>query len=959
MNNVIEYTCFIASPGDTREERDSCEEVFNDINNGIGRSLGFRLSTLRWENDVYSSIADYGQDVINKQIDTKYDLFLGIMKSRFGTPTPVAGSGTEEEFNNAFEKWKSREIDNIFFFFGNTQKSLNDIDPDQLKQVREFKERIQKQGVVPMEYVDLEDFKRQLKRNLENYFNNNRPRKRKGAKQDSKALINAKVVSYNYRKLWETAISLLYKNAATQQIYTKLTKSKNRFNKVIFPQEHVISHLMTKEPLTKEKAELFALAVSDIGQIPSYYNNYHKDDTELNKLPIWNQLMTREETLRGSKNQLDIVDDASTFEQIQRYLFHLDFPEAKDLICKWAPKGHWVQSKAMRMAVYPELCNFATDLLSKVIANEKNPTEKLFEVILANFISRQWSKPYSIEEFWKYGIDGQGDLLNCMMSSLRGKEEKPKRRNWIGTTYHLGDGHGDYCKSLRILQFIIDSGIYLNLPGTYMFEIASWYRVFTNLYEHFPYPCFFYSIQYDDKAVLRRIGEDFAYNEQLQDFNQDILSKSLTAIITPDTPPSFINGILNITAAMYVAVDEDIWFNLFLETVFDEFCKKIKSKNEELLYNVKFAVGSIKKTDNIKVILQRLLGLLHENENVVSDIIVNNLMVDRLSASCLNDVDLHFDNYLSPDALDLLDTFHRANILPEGIRNDLVQVILDANVDEIPKDRVVLYQLTNLTYDDHEAIEKVKQRYLSMDIWHCGVLSDNEFGWTEPKYIRLNLLNNKVSWNDEQFELIKQNLIKNVAAYDKIHGRLHEDSFMKTTQIRYLSDMLKYIDGLNDVRKTSLNSVRDDVERLLAYRTHYEDNIDFMMSDQSAEVDYAFANIYESVQARGVEYCKHDLDFLIDRAIMKLPIAMTRNLRCIKFIMDIKSKEMLNAGYDKKLNKILSAYQNSDSWKSLDLRFAFNYLYSIAKKLDEETLLHKDNAQFWLKKSFVKKFVVD
>ena len=35
------------------------------------------------------------------------------MKSRFGTPTPVAGSGTEEEFNNAFEKWKSREIDNI------------------------------------------------------------------------------------------------------------------------------------------------------------------------------------------------------------------------------------------------------------------------------------------------------------------------------------------------------------------------------------------------------------------------------------------------------------------------------------------------------------------------------------------------------------------------------------------------------------------------------------------------------------------------------------------------------------------------------------------------------------------------------------------------------------------------------------------------------------------------------
>ena len=102
------------------------------------------------------------------------------------------------------------------------------------------------------------------------------------------------------------------------------------------------------------------------------------------------------------------------------------------------------QSKAMRMAVYPELCDSAMDLLNKVIAKEKNPSEKLFEVIIANFISRQWPRPYSTEEFWKYGIDGQGDLLNSMMSSLRGKEEKPKRRNWIGSTHHFGDTNEDF-----------------------------------------------------------------------------------------------------------------------------------------------------------------------------------------------------------------------------------------------------------------------------------------------------------------------------------------------------------------------------------------------------------------------------------------------------------------------------------------------------------------------------------
>ena len=91
---------------------------------------------------------------------------------------------------------------------------------------------------------------------------------------------------------------------------------------------------------------------------------------------------------------------------------------------------------------------------------------------------------------------------------------------------------------------------------------------------------------------------------------------------------------------------------------------------------------------------------------------------------------------------------------------------------------------------------------------------------------------------------------------------------------------------------------------------------------------------------------------------MKRPIALTRNLRCIKFIMDIKRNEILQAGYDKKLNKLLFVYMDSSSWQSLDLRFAFNYLHSIAKSLDEENMLSKECAQFWLNNSFVNNFVI-
>ncbi len=91
-----------------------------------------------------------------------------------------------------------------------------------------------------------------------------------------------------------------------------------------------------------------------------------------------------------------------------------------------------------------------------------------------------------------------------------------------------------------------------------------------------------------------------------------------------------------------------------------------------------------------------------------------------------------------------------------------------------------------------------------MDIWHCGLLSNEEFGWTEPMYIRLNLLNDKITWNDNEFEIIKDNLINNVSKYNKAHKTLHEDTFMKSIQARYLSDMLKYINGLNNKRRMEL-----------------------------------------------------------------------------------------------------------------------------------------------------------
>ena len=151
---------------------------------------------------------------------------------------------------------------------------------------------------------------------------------------------------------------------------------------------------------------------------------------------------------------------------------------------------------------------------------------------------------------------------------------------------------------------------------------------------------------------------------------------------------------------------------------------------------------------------------------------------------------------------------------------------------------------------------------------------------------------------------------------------------------------------------------RSDIERLLLDRTQYADNIDLMMSEQSADVDYAMGNIYEGIFHSGIEKYQGDVDFLIDRAIMKSPIALTRNLRCIKFILVENSQKMMNLGYAKKLRKLLSVYKDSESWSLLDLRYAFNYLHFIAKALKENGEID-EVIDFWIENSFVNRFVVE
>lgn len=171
------YKCFISSPGDCQAERTVCQSVVEDINKGLAKRLGINFETFIWENDVLPDFGMEGQEIIDKYIEkSEYDIFIGIMKNRFGTPTKKAGSGTEHEFNDALRRKQKSENSKpvILFFFGKENVDPNNFDFNQFQKVKDFKSTIGKKGLY-IDFSDLENFKELLKDKLELFIEENSP----------------------------------------------------------------------------------------------------------------------------------------------------------------------------------------------------------------------------------------------------------------------------------------------------------------------------------------------------------------------------------------------------------------------------------------------------------------------------------------------------------------------------------------------------------------------------------------------------------------------------------------------------------------------------------------------------------------------------------------------------------------------------------------------------------------
>jgi hypothetical protein len=150
---------FVASPSDLEDERNALEGVIRELNITWRKNLGISLELVRWETHTYPAIAVDAQEAINQQIDDEYDIFIGLMWTRFGTATGRAGSGTVEEFQRAYARYKDNHNQiRIMFYFKDAPVSPSDLDPEQLAAIKKFQQELGEKGTYYWTYTSRDDF---------------------------------------------------------------------------------------------------------------------------------------------------------------------------------------------------------------------------------------------------------------------------------------------------------------------------------------------------------------------------------------------------------------------------------------------------------------------------------------------------------------------------------------------------------------------------------------------------------------------------------------------------------------------------------------------------------------------------------------------------------------------------------------------------------------------------------
>lgn len=167
IDNAKIFTILISCPSDVQKEIQIIREGIDEINQQTIARNHICFHVKHWSRDIDTDIGQEAQQYINENLVNDCDILVSIFKSRFGSPTKNAASGTEEEINKFVGAKKK-----CFLYFARKSDDIDlvSLDLEQMQRVRDFRSSISDKSLYRF-YDSLQNLKEVFKSDFNVYLN--------------------------------------------------------------------------------------------------------------------------------------------------------------------------------------------------------------------------------------------------------------------------------------------------------------------------------------------------------------------------------------------------------------------------------------------------------------------------------------------------------------------------------------------------------------------------------------------------------------------------------------------------------------------------------------------------------------------------------------------------------------------------------------------------------------------
>lgn len=732
--------------------------------------------------------------------------------------------------------------------------------------------------------------------------------------------------------------------------------SETPYPKTAMFNENVVDHFVFKHKgeLNKEQTDAFVLAMIDSGNMPVSLPKSIHLNIDAAGYGEWERFLTREQTLSGAEELLDGNDDATVFENALRLLYNLKIAAAKELLTRWEPNGTWKLRKIALNGLFVKK-ESQLEQLKAYISGESSKQLRYFATYLYNAFN-PWSKPgLSLQEYKKDGIDGFRDVCLYLLKEVKKtKDDLPVYGESI-TYIFYGDELATNSRSAqRLLNLYADTGFQFNYGGSLTIGLKEWYPAFKLLMTKYPKACLFYSCQFGSSKELQRIGEDYAFSDEIQPQLPSILNHCLCALTDEEVPLQLYKGLLQASAEMYVAVDEFLWYDNWMKVVKKYYVgdKDQWLYSTELRNNVKRACAYLKNPRHISATLTVMLEVCKKDPEHISQMFPGYLrlrFLKELTKGQQNTIRQIVTQTPISKCLFVLRQLDYHHLLA----GEVCRMVIDKPSfrEELSQLAPInLYTLANIVVGYQDAMHIVKQEILSRNVWHNGI--DGKWA-SDPSFVPVGALPTEYTWTDEEKRVLWAGLSQNLRALKE--SRVIKDMYFKSSCVSLLSEMLNFAEDNPSCESDAVTI--EEIQSLLAYARGWGDIEDGLCSPNMEIVEQALEELSIRIRKNGFKGEDGLVNMTIDHVLIHHENVPTAAVNLLSFIAYkgadyyLQKEDVRN-----KLHKVLEIYRGKDLREyNLMVVQAYHSFIDIAQGL-RSVGMTSETIRWWLDEKRLRRF---